>query len=121
MPGLGKSGTSRINRFRSSIGPRRNCTQLRFDLKWGVGTNVGFLLVHSLHVGPLRTAMKLRGELRELLFGTGGVYFHAAVGEVADIAGEPQLDRSALREVTESDALNEAAHQPPPGRLLSWG
>ena len=62
----------------------------------------GLFFVHAAHVAPARAAVQHAGQFRELLFRTYRVNLHAAVVQVAHVAGHAQRFSGALREIAVS-------------------
>lgn len=60
-------------------------------------------------------------KLRQFLFGSDGVYFYAAVIEIARETAEPELVGRTLGKVAEADALYTPANQPSPRGLWMRG
>src|ERR1035438_9391319 len=106
MPGLGKSGTSRISDFRLSIRFRSD-----LDLKNGIVVVRVFLLAQAAHVGKARALAQGSGQIGKLVGWPGGVYLHAPIVEIARIAGQTQRGCRALRVVAIADALHAPAHE----------
>src|ERR1039457_5092768 len=113
MPGLGKSGTSRISDFRLSIRPRSD-----FDLKIGIALQGGLLLVDPAHVGKAGAFAQGRSQVGKFIGRPGGVYLHAPIVQIAHVAGHTQGIRHTLCVVAIADALHAPAHQVEP---RGWG
>lgn len=72
----------------------------------------GQFLVDAVNFRPTWSMVQSSRKLREFLFGPDGVYFDAAVVEIARETGEPELAGGTLGKVAEADALDAAADQP---------
>src|SRR5215831_11246203 len=83
-----------------------------------IRTCLRLLFFETLHIGPLGAAAQHTGELRQLLVGPGGINFHAAIVQIAGIAGQTQTGGGPLREIAEPHTLNAASDEPAPGRML---
>src|SRR5450755_3614798 len=112
MPGLGKSGTSRINDFRLSMRPRSD-----LDLKFSVMLHGGFPLVDSAHVAESWAFAQRRGQIRKFMGWAGGVDFHAPVVQIANVSRKAQRGGCPLGIVAITDALHTAVHAVEPGSL----
>src|SRR6185437_16595304 len=84
------------------------------DLEAGILLYCGILLVDTADVAPARTGMQGAREFREGSFVAGRVHFHAAVIQIAGVAGQAEALRMLLGEVSESDSLYVAANEPAP-------
>lgn len=71
-----------------------------------------FLFFNSADIRPARTLAQLRREIGKFIGRPGGVNLHAAIVQVARVAGEPQSGGGMLCKVAEADALNASANYP---------
>ena len=71
----------------------------------------GGLFLDAADKGETRAAFELDAQLRMLLRCGKSVDFHAAIAQIADIAGGLQLLGSGLREVAKAHSLNHARHE----------
>ena len=71
-----------------------------------------FLFFNPADIRPARTLPQLRGEIGEFIGWSGGVDLHAAIVEIARVAGESQPGCGALGEVAKADALDASANHP---------
>src|SRR5688572_16091542 len=104
MPGLGKSGTSRINDFRWSI--------LSFDSKLRIRPGrIKIDLFQLIYDGPLRS----RGEIVFERLNTHRWSFHQrynrSIRTIANVPDNLVPRSSALREETISNSLHLASYQ----------
>src|SRR5215472_9001967 len=84
------------------------------DFEGRVSAGFGRMLLDGTYRSQARPALEQRGEARELFLRTRGVSFHAAIVEIADIPGQAQFQRGALREIAESHPLHSPVYKPAP-------
>src|SRR5689334_3210613 len=104
MPALGKSGTSRISFFSSSISTsyQKRCVCLGYG---------NFFFDNLGHTGRPRTALKFLPKTRKQRFLGFTVDFDVARSQVADIASDVPPAGGFLRKITISDALDVASNE----------
>ena len=106
MPGLGKSGISRIKDFRSDNGLvllRAKRTQLLHG---------GFVLFNSTHLGVKRSAVEACSQYIELIVGPHRIDLNAAIVLIAHPAAQADFIRVLFDEPAEADALNRSVDEP---------
>src|SRR5687767_14713995 len=110
MPGLGKSGTSRMCFFRSSM--LSSTFYSMVDVEALPGGDVGKLLL--LDTGDPRRRRPLPqavDEERQALRGAGGVDLDPPIGQVADLAGQAELAPGLAGEPAEPHPLHPPVDQ----------
>ena len=79
--------------------------------KAGIGSSVFFLYVAN--TGKTRATFESGAQLRELLRGSGGKNFHAAIAQISYVAAQMQFLGSILRKITKTHTLHGAGYEVP--------